>query len=61
MKEHDRLLLERVRPADWVNPTPAKRYNLVVVGGGTAGLVSAAGAAGRGWRWSSVGSWGATA
>ena len=50
MKEHDRLLLERVRPADWVNPTPAKRYNLVVVGGGTAGLVSAAGAAGLGAR-----------
>ena len=48
--EHDRLLLERVRPPDWINPAPAKRYNLVVVGGGTAGLVSAAGAAGLGAR-----------
>lgn len=48
--EHDRLRLERVRPADWVNPAPAKRYNLVVVGGGTAGLVTAAGAAGLGAR-----------
>ena len=48
--EHDRLRLERVRPADWVNPAPAKRYNLVVIGGGTAGLVSAAGAAGLGAR-----------
>ena len=27
---------------------PAKKYNLVVIGGGTAGLVSAAGAAGLG-------------
>ena len=47
---HDRLWLERVRPPDWVNPAPAKRYNLVVVGGGTAGLVCAAGAAGLGAR-----------
>ena len=30
------------------NPTPRGRYNLVVVGGGTAGLVAAAGAAGMG-------------
>ena len=50
MDEHDLLLLERVRPPDWVNPPPAKRYNLVVIGGGTAGLVSAAGAAGLGAR-----------
>jgi pyruvate/2-oxoglutarate dehydrogenase complex dihydrolipoamide dehydrogenase (E3) component len=31
-----------------VNPTPSGRYNLVVIGGGTAGLVTAAGAAGLG-------------
>ena len=31
-----------------MNPTPARKYNLVVIGGGTAGLVSAAGAAGLG-------------
>ena len=48
--EYERLRLERVRPANWVNPDPAKRYNLVVIGGGTAGLVSAAGAAGLGAR-----------
>src|SRR5207245_3064081 len=30
------------------NPTPTGRYNLVVLGAGTAGLVSAAGAAGLG-------------
>lgn len=45
---HDRRLYAQVRPADWVNPTPAPRYNLVVIGGGTAGLVTAAGAAGLG-------------
>ncbi len=42
---HNEKLLGNVQPAGWVNPTPAKRYNLVVIGGGTAGLVSAAGAA----------------
>jgi pyruvate/2-oxoglutarate dehydrogenase complex dihydrolipoamide dehydrogenase (E3) component len=47
---NDRLRLERVRPPDWRNPAPAARYNLVVLGGGTAGLVAAAGAAGLGAR-----------
>jgi pyruvate/2-oxoglutarate dehydrogenase complex dihydrolipoamide dehydrogenase (E3) component len=47
---HNAFLLENVHPPDWVNPAPAGRYNLVVVGGGTAGLVSAAAAAGLGAR-----------
>ena len=42
------LRLARVAPADWMNPAPAPRYDLVVLGGGTAGLVSALGAAGLG-------------
>ena len=46
--EHNRALVSSVHPRGWVNPTPAGRYNLVVVGAGTAGLVSAAGAAGLG-------------
>jgi len=46
----NRALLAAVHPPDWVNPAPASRYHLVVVGGGTAGLVSAAGAAGLGAR-----------
>lgn len=41
-------LLANVCPSDWQNPTPASRYNLVVIGAGTAGLVTAAGAAGMG-------------
>ena len=45
---YNETLLANVHPPDWVNPTPARRYNLVVIGGGTAGLVSAAGAAGLG-------------
>lgn len=36
---HDRLRLERVRPPDWANPAPASRYNLVVLGAGTAGPI----------------------
>jgi pyruvate/2-oxoglutarate dehydrogenase complex dihydrolipoamide dehydrogenase (E3) component/uncharacterized membrane protein YdjX (TVP38/TMEM64 family) len=46
--EPNRRLLEHVHPSGRVNPTPPGRYNLVVVGGGTAGLVSAAGGAGLG-------------
>ena len=42
---HNRVLVENVHPPDHVNPEPAPRYNLIAVGGGTAGLVSAAGAA----------------
>lgn len=47
---HNRALVESVHPPDWVNPVPAERYNLVVVGAGTAGLVSAVGAASLGAR-----------
>jgi pyruvate/2-oxoglutarate dehydrogenase complex dihydrolipoamide dehydrogenase (E3) component len=43
--EHNTELIRNTHPPDWVNPEPASRYNLVVIGGGTAGLVSAAGAA----------------
>ena len=46
----NRSLIGNVHPPNWTNPTPQGRYNLVVVGGGTAGLVAAAGAAGLGAR-----------
>ena len=46
----DERLLAHVRPGDWRNPEPASLYDLVVIGGGTAGLVCAAGAAGLGAR-----------
>lgn len=45
---HNQTLVENVHPREWTNPTPSSRYNLVVIGAGTAGLVSAAGAAGLG-------------
>ena len=45
---HNQRLVDNVHPTDWVNPEPQDRYHLVVVGAGTAGLVSAAGAAGLG-------------
>ena len=41
---HNRTLLSQVHPPDWPTPTPANVYNLVVIGGGTAGLVTAGGA-----------------
>ena len=43
-------LIAQVHPPDWRPPAPAPRYNLVVIGAGTAGLVTAAGAAGLGAR-----------
>jgi pyruvate/2-oxoglutarate dehydrogenase complex dihydrolipoamide dehydrogenase (E3) component len=45
---HNQQLVSHVHPLDWQNPKPAAHYNLVVIGAGTAGLVSAAGAAGLG-------------
>ncbi|MCI0748575.1 MAG: mercuric reductase [Verrucomicrobia subdivision 3 bacterium] len=45
---HNQELVANVHPADWRNPEPAPRYHLVVIGAGTAGLVTAAGAAGLG-------------
>jgi pyruvate/2-oxoglutarate dehydrogenase complex dihydrolipoamide dehydrogenase (E3) component len=44
----NQALEAQVRPRDWVNPVPSGCYNLVVIGAGTAGLVTAAGAAGLG-------------
>ncbi len=44
----NRQLVDNVHPPEWRNPTPDGRYNLVVLGAGTAGLVAAAGAAGMG-------------
>ena len=38
---HDMRLIENCHPFNWSNPTPSGKYNLVVVGGGTAGLVTA--------------------
>jgi pyruvate/2-oxoglutarate dehydrogenase complex dihydrolipoamide dehydrogenase (E3) component len=43
--EFNQKLIENVHPPNWINPKPQGRYNLVVIGAGTAGLVSAAGGA----------------
>src|SRR6516162_5363979 len=48
--EHNARLVANAHPPDWVSPEPPARYNLVVIGAGTAGLVTAAGAAGLGAR-----------
>jgi pyruvate/2-oxoglutarate dehydrogenase complex dihydrolipoamide dehydrogenase (E3) component len=45
---HNQALVAYTHPPQWQNPIPSGRYNLVVIGAGTAGLVSAAGAAGLG-------------
>lgn len=48
LNEFNQTLQSNVHPLEWANPTPNGRYNLVVIGAGTAGLVTAAGAAGLG-------------
>ncbi len=50
LDDANRALLAEVHPAGWRNPAPRDRYDLVVIGAGTAGLVTAAGAAGLGAR-----------
>lgn len=48
LDRHNQRLLDAVHPPNWTNPRPTGCYNLVVIGAGTAGLVTAAGAAGLG-------------
>ncbi len=43
-------LAAELHPPDWESPRPLPLYDLVVIGGGPAGLVSAVGAAGLGAR-----------
>ena len=46
--KYNEELLANVHPPVWENPEPASHYNLVVIGGGSAGLIAAIGAAGLG-------------
>ncbi len=46
--EHNQQLIQNVHPSNWVNPEPTGRYNIVVIGAGTAGLITAVVAAGLG-------------
>ena len=48
--EFNRILVENTHPPTWTNPEPASRYHLVVIGAGTAGIVSAASCASLGGR-----------
>ncbi len=47
---HNRELTRNTHPMEWVNPTPRGRYNLIVIGSGTAGLTAAGGCAAIGGR-----------
>lgn len=48
--EHNKRLLAHVSPDKWTQPTPEPMYNLVVIGAGTAGLISAIGCAALGGK-----------
>ncbi len=45
---HNQRLVANVHPHDWTNPEPKDRYHMVVIGAGTAGLVTAVVAANLG-------------
>lgn len=42
MDQFNQELINNVHPPNWVNPEPSGRYNIVVLGAGTAGLITAA-------------------
>ena len=44
--KENKVLVSNTHPPKWENPEPASKYDLVVMGAGTAGLVTASGAAG---------------
>ncbi|MDF1811887.1 MAG: FAD-containing oxidoreductase [Verrucomicrobiales bacterium] len=48
LDEHNIKLLDNTHPREWIDPEPDGKYNLVVIGAGAGGLVTAAGAAGVG-------------
>jgi len=48
LDEHNLRHLREVHPEGYVNPTPKPRYHMVVIGAGTAGLVTAIASAGLG-------------
>ena len=50
LDEHNRKLQDQVHPDNWPQPQPEPMYNLVVIGAGTAGLISAIGCASLGGK-----------
>ncbi|MCC9607013.1 mercuric reductase [Blastopirellula sp. JC732] len=46
--EYNAALVNHVHPPDWSNPIPSGKYNLIAIGGGSAGIIAALGAAGLG-------------
>ncbi|KAJ1636898.1 mercuric reductase, partial [Pavlovales sp. CCMP2436] len=50
LDHHNAALLNHVAPRDWLNPKPLEEYDLVAIGAGAGGLISAKQAARRGAR-----------
>ncbi len=50
LDEYNTALLDNTHPRAWIDPEPDGKYNLVVIGAGSGGLITAAGAAGVGGK-----------
>lgn len=50
LDEFNRELRDNAHPSNWRNPQPNGEYNLIAVGGGSAGIISALGTAGLGGK-----------
>ena len=50
MDEHNQKLVSNAHPPEWQNPSPEGKYNAVVIGGGTGGLITAAAVSGLGGK-----------
>jgi|GEM_PF-84553 len=50
LDEHNTRFLDLLHPREWIDPEPKPVYNVVVIGAGAGGLVTAAGSAGVGAR-----------
>ena len=50
LDKYNQMLLDNVHPSRWINPKPLGRYNLIAIGAGAAGLISAASCSGIGGK-----------
>eukprot|EP01084_Bolivina_argentea_P102154 183055_1 len=50
LDKYNKILLDNVHPLKWIPPKPQTKYNMIAIGAGAAGLITAAGTAGLGGK-----------